>query len=88
MLSELGVFHTPRDSTWRLSRKAAFYDSAAASLYRFPAIKAVVNFDTDYDENKDNGFDISVLSNSKNRIAFREFARLPLFVDPVPQAGR
>ena len=87
MLSEFGVFHDPNNPKAVLSRKAAFYDSVRKQLQQFPAIKAIVNFDTDYDENNGNGYDISVFSNKGNRKAFQRLSRLPWLVNPVPQIG-
>jgi hypothetical protein len=87
MLSEFGVFHDPRNPTSVLSRKASFYRSVGNQLPRFPAIRAMVQFDTDSDQNKANGYDISVLSNSRNLAAFRRMARLSWLVDPRADAG-
>ena len=87
MLSEFGVFHDPTDPAAVLTRKAAFYDSVAQQLPQFPAMKAIVNFDTDYDEHKGNGYDISVLSHQDNRAAFARLARNPQFVDPPENVG-
>ncbi len=87
MLSEFGIFHDPTDPTATLSRKAAFYNSVGRQLPQFPALKAIVNFDTDYDELKDNGYDITVLSNTGNRAAFQRLSDKPWLVNPLPQAG-
>ncbi len=87
MLSEFGVFHTPGATGAVLSRKAAFYDSTAQQLHQFPAIKAIVNFDTDYDEHKGNGFDISVFSDPTNLAAFKRLSQNSTLVNPEPQVG-
>jgi beta-mannanase len=87
MLGEFGIFHDPRNAGSLLSRKAAFYTSVKNQLAAFPAIKAIINFDTDYDEHKGNGYDITVLSNADNRAAFTDLSRQPHLVNPVPQTG-
>ena len=81
MLSEFGVFHDPNDFNAVLSRKAAFYDSVRQQLPFFPAIKAIVNFDTDYDRNYGNGYDISVFSDPGNRASFQGLSRVPALVE-------
>lgn len=76
MLSEWGVFHT----TGTLTKKADFYDSVVAQLDSFPAIKAMVKFDTDNDLYGGGG-DISCFSDAGNLAAFIDMAADPRFVN-------
>ena len=84
MLSEYGVFHTPGKPGAVPTRKADFYRSVAAQLDQFPAVKMMMNFDTEFDDFNNNGFDISVFNNPTNLAAFKSLSADPRLVNPVP----
>jgi hypothetical protein len=83
MLSELGIAHDRRNPDARLSLKAGFYDSLGAQLRRFPALRAIVNFDAHTDVWTGRDYDIGVLSNRANKKSFRRVSQLPVLVNPV-----
>jgi PKD repeat protein len=87
MLSEFGVFHTPGKPGAVATRKADFYDSVAAQLDRYPAIKALVKFDTEYDDFNNNGYDISTFNNPTNLAAFKRLSANPGLVNPDLSGG-
>ena len=87
MLSEYGVFHTPGKPGAVPTRKADFYRSVAAQLDQFPAVKMMMNFDTEFDDFNNNGFDISVFNNPTNLAAFKSLSADPRLVNPTTTGG-
>jgi beta-mannanase len=74
MLAEWGVYGDA-------SRKAAVFDTVLPELSRFPALKAMVYFDTPKDQG---GRDIRIDASASSASAFRKVAAGPVFQVTVP----